>query len=96
MQTIVGVLTKEPEIRYTQDGLARTTMYVQENYSGNTLQILCEGILAENVALSLTKGDGVITEIEEEPVVYHTHSVGVTLYLATASVNRNSDKWEED
>ena len=54
--TIVGVLTKEPEIRYTQDGLAKTTIYVHEYDSGLVHEILCEGIMAENVALSVTKG----------------------------------------
>ena len=94
--TIVGVLTREPEIRYTQDGLAKTTIYVHEYDSGLVHQILCEGILAENVALSVTKGTEVIMGVDEPPVVYRAHTVGVTLNRCTASVTRIYDKWEEE
>ena len=93
--TIIGVLTREPEIRYTQDGLAKTTMYVHEYDSGLVHQILCEGILAENVALSVTKGTEVILSVEEPPVVYHANTVGLMLNNATAASSRIHG-WEKE
>ncbi len=66
--TITGNLTREPEIRYTREGQAtaqlgvavnrrwqdRTTQEWQESTS--FFDVICWRDLAENVALSLTKG----------------------------------------
>jgi single-strand DNA-binding protein len=70
--TITGNLTREPEIRYTREGQAtaqlgvavnrrwqdRTTQEWQETTS--FFDIVCWRDLAENVALSLTKGMRVV------------------------------------
>ena len=70
--TITGNLTREPEIRYTREGQAtaqlgvavnrrwqdRTTQEWQESTS--FFDVICWRDLAENVALSLTKGMRVI------------------------------------
>src|SRR5665213_3140483 len=70
--TITGNLTREPEIRYTKEGLAtaqlgiavnrrwqdRTTQEWQEATS--FFDVVCWRDLAENVALSLSKGMRVI------------------------------------
>ena len=70
--TITGNLTREPEIRYTREGQAtaqlgvavnrrwqdRTTQEWQESTS--FFDVICWRDLAENVALSLTKGMRVV------------------------------------
>jgi single-strand DNA-binding protein len=70
--TIVGNLTRDPEIRYTRDGQATTSLSVAVNRrwqdrttkeweeSTSFFDIVCWGDLAENVALSLTKGARVV------------------------------------
>ena len=70
--TITGNLTREPEIRYTKDGQATTTLGVAVNrrWQDKTTQewqestsffdVICWRDLAENVALSLSKGMRVV------------------------------------
>ena len=68
--TVAGNLTRDPEIRYTRDGQATTSLSVAVNRrwqdkdtkeweeSTSFLDVVCWRDLAENVALSLTKGAG--------------------------------------
>ena len=70
--TIAGNLTRDPEIRYTRDGQATTSLSVAVNRKWQNRQtqeweestsffdIVCWRDLAENVALSLTKGSRVL------------------------------------
>ena len=70
--TIIGNLTRDPEIRYTRDGFAQTTLGVATNRrwqhegtneweeSTSFFDVVIWRDLAENVALSLTKGMRVI------------------------------------
>ena len=70
--TIVGNLTRDPEIRYTRDGQATTSLSVAVNRrwqdrttkeweeSTSFFDVVCWRDLAENVALSLTKGARVL------------------------------------
>jgi single-strand DNA-binding protein len=70
--TIVGNLTREPEIRYTTAGVATTTLGVAVNrrwkHHGSDeteeetsfFDVVCFNELAENVALSITKGMRVV------------------------------------
>jgi single-strand DNA-binding protein len=70
--TIVGNLTRDPEIRYTRDGQATTSLGVAVNRrwqhrdskeweeSTSFFDVVCWRELAENVALSLTKGARVV------------------------------------
>src|SRR5260370_41691922 len=111
--TITGTLTREPEIRYTREGQAtaqlgvavnrrwqdRTTNEWQESTS--FFDVVCWRDLAENVALSLTKGMRVVVtgRIEQrswetddgEPrskVEIVADEIGPSLRLATAHVQR--------
>jgi single-strand DNA-binding protein len=70
--TITGNLTREPEIRYTREGLATATLGVAVNRrwqdrstqewqeSVSFFDVVCWRELAENVALSLAKGMRVV------------------------------------
>lgn len=70
--TLIGNLTKEPEIRYTRDGQATTTLGVAVNRrwqdrstreweeSTSFFDVVCWRELAENAALSLVKGMRVV------------------------------------
>ena len=70
--SITGNLTRDPEIRYTRDGQATTTLGVAVNRrwqqreskeweeSTSFFDVLCWRELAENVALSMTKGMRVV------------------------------------
>jgi single-strand DNA-binding protein len=70
--TITGNLTRDPGIRYTRDGQATTSLSVAVNRrwqnrqtqeweeSTSFFDIVCWPDLAENVALSLTKGARVV------------------------------------
>lgn len=95
MQTITGVLTREPEIRYTPQGVATTTLEIQDK-TGNTVQVVCHGVLAENVALSVTAGDDVTVVGEMPPAVFYATEVAVSLRDSTASVQRNNQRWADD
>ena len=111
--TITGNLTREPEIRYTREGQAtaqlgvavnrrwqdRTTQEWQESTS--FFDVICWRDLAENVALSLTKGMRVVVtgrlehrtwETEEgehrSKVEITADEVGASLRFATADVHK--------
>ena len=111
--TITGNLTREPEIRYTREGQAtaqlgvavnrrwqdRTTQEWQESTS--FFDVICWRDLAENVALSLTKGMRVVVtgrlehrtwETEEgehrSKVEITADEVGASLRFATVDVHK--------
>jgi single-strand DNA-binding protein len=111
--TITGNLTREPEIRYTREGQAtaqlgvavnrrwqdRTTHEWQESTS--YFDVICWRDLAENVALTLTKGMRVIVtgrleqrswESEQgehrSKVEITADEVGPSLRFATADVQK--------
>ena len=70
--TVAGNLTRDPEIRYTRDGQATTSLSLAVNRrwqhqqireweeSVSFFDVVCWRDLAENVALSLTKGARVV------------------------------------
>jgi single-strand DNA-binding protein len=70
--TLIGNLTREPEIRYTREGQATTSLGVAVNRrwqdrttreweeSTSFFDVVCWRELAENVALSLVKGMRVV------------------------------------
>jgi single-strand DNA-binding protein len=111
--TITGNLTREPEIRYTREGQAtaqlgvavnrrwqdRTTHEWQESTS--YFDVTCWRDLAENVALTLTKGMRVIVTGRLEQRSWETEQgehrskveitadeVGPSLRFATADVQK--------
>ncbi len=111
--TITGNLTREPEIRYTKEGQAtaqlgiavnrrwqdRTTQEWQETTS--FFDIVCWRDLAENVALSLSKGMRVVVTGRLEQRSWETDEgehrskveitadeIGPSLRFATADVQR--------
>jgi len=113
MTTITGNLTREPEIRYTKEGQAttqlgvavtrrwqdRTTAEWQEATS--FFDVVCWRDLAENVALSLTKGMRVVVSGRIEQRSWETEDgehrskveivadeIGPSLRYATAEVHR--------
>jgi len=111
--TIVGNLTREPEIRYTTAGVATTTLGVAVNrrwkHHGSDeveeetsfFDVVCFNELAENVALSITKGMRVVIPgrlsmrswSDEEgrrrtKVEVVADDVAPSLRYATASVSR--------
>ncbi len=112
--TITGNLTREPEIRYTKEGQAtaqlgvavnrrwqdRTTQEWQESTS--FFDVICWRDLAENVALSLTKGMRVVVTGRLEHRSWETDEgehrskveivadeIGPSLRFATADVQRS-------
>jgi single-strand DNA-binding protein len=111
--TITGNLTRDPEIRYTRDGQATTALGVAVNrrwQDRNTQEweettsffdVVCWRELAENVALSLTKGMRVVVTGRIEQRSWETDEgdhrskveivadeVGASLRFATADVHR--------
>jgi single-strand DNA-binding protein len=111
--TITGNLTREPEIRYTREGQATTQLGVAVNRrwrdrttnewqeATSFFDVVCWRDLAENVALSLSKGMRVVVtgRIEQRSletdegehrskVVILAYEVGPSLLLATADVRR--------
>ena len=113
--TITGNLTREPEIRYTKEGQAtaqlgvavnrrwqdRTTKEWQEATS--FFDVVCWRDLAENVALSLSKGMRVVVTGRIEQRSWETDDgehrskveivadeIGPSLRFATADVQRTS------
>ncbi len=118
--TITGNLTREPEIRYTREGQAtaqlgvavnrgwpdRTTQAWQESTS--FFDVICRRDLAENVALSLTKGMRVVVtgrleqrswESDEgehrSKVELTADEIGPSLRFATADVHRTERRSAE-
>ena len=111
--TICGNLTREPEIRYTKEGQATTTLGVavnrrwQDKTSGewqeatSFFDVVCWRDLAENVALSLSKGMRVVVTGRIEQRSWETDDgehrskveivadeIGPSLRFATADVRR--------
>ena len=111
--TIVGTLTRDPEIRYTRDGQATATLGVAANRrwqnretneweeSTSFFDVVTWQDLAENVALSLTKGMRVIVTGRLEQRSWETEDgdrrfkveivadeVGPALRFATVDVHR--------
>jgi single-strand DNA-binding protein len=111
--TITGNLTREPEIRYTREGQATAQLGVAVNrrWQDRTTQewqeatsffdVICWRDLAENVALSLTKGMRVVVTGRLEQRTWETEDgehrskveitadeVGPSLRYATADVQR--------
>jgi len=111
--TITGNLTREPEIRYTKEGQATTQLGVAVNrrWQDRTTQewheatsffdVVCWRDLAENVALSLSKGMRVIVtgrldqrswETDEgehrSKVEITADEIGPSLLFATTDVQR--------
>ncbi|WP_298179815.1 single-stranded DNA-binding protein [Saccharomonospora sp.] len=112
--TIVGNLTRDPEIRYTRDGRAQTSLSVATNRRFTTrgsdewqkttsyFDVVCWRELAENVALSLTKGARVVVTGYLEQHSWTTDDgeqrsrielvadeVGASLRFATAEVAKH-------
>lgn len=113
--TITGNLTREPEIRYTKDGQPNTLLGVAVNRrwqdretrqweeSTSFFDVICWRELAENVALSLTKGMRIMVtgRLEQRSwenedgerrskVEIVAEEVGPSLRFATADVHRTS------
>jgi single-strand DNA-binding protein len=111
--TITGNLTREPEIRYTKEGQATTLLGVAVNRrwqdratqewqeSVSFFDVLCWRDLAENVALSLSKGMRVVVtgrmeqrswEAEDgghrSKVEIVADEIGPSLRFATCDVQR--------
>jgi single-strand DNA-binding protein len=111
--TIVGNLTRDPEIRYTREGQATATLGVAVNRrwqnrateeweeSTSFFDVVAWRDLAENVALSLTKGMRVVVTGRLEQRSWETEDgdrrfkveivadeVGASLRFATIDVHR--------
>jgi len=111
--TITGNLTREPELRYTREGQATTQLGVAVNRrwqdratqewqeATSFFDVICWRELAENAALTLTKGMRVIVtgrlehrtwETEEgehrSKVEITADEIGPSLRFATADVQR--------
>jgi len=111
--TITGNLTREPEIRYTKEGQATAQLGVAVNRrwqdratqewteATSFFDVVCWRDLAENVALSLSKGMRVIVTGRLEQRSWETDEgehrskveitadeVGPSLLFATADVQR--------
>jgi single-strand DNA-binding protein len=111
--SIVGNLTRDPEIRYTREGQATATLGVAVNRrwqnrdtneweeSTSFFDVVCWRDLAENVALSLTKGMRVVVSGRLEQRSWETEEgdrrfkveivadeVGASLRFATVDVHR--------
>src|SRR5664280_560980 len=111
--TITGNLTRDPEIRYTRDGQATTSLGVAVNRrwqnresneweeSTSFFDVVTWRDLAENVALSLTKGMRVVVSGRLEQRSWETEEgdrrfkveivadeVGASLRFATVDVHR--------
>lgn len=119
--TVTGNLTREPEIRYTKEGQASCLLGIAVNRrwqdratqewheQTSFFDVVCWRDLAENVALSLSKGMRVVVEgrleqrsWETEEGEYRTKveiqadEVGPSLRFATADVQRNERRTAED
>ena len=111
--TIVGNLTRDPEIRYTREGQATVTLGVAANRrwqnretneweeSTSFFDVIAWRDLAENVALSLSKGMRVVVTGRLEQRSWETDDgghrskveivadeIGPSLRFATADVQR--------
>jgi single-strand DNA-binding protein len=111
--TITGNLTREPEIRYTKEGQATTQLGIAVNRrwqdratqewqeATSFFDVVCWRDLAENVALSLSKGMRVIVTGRLDQRSWETDDgehrskveitadeIGPSLLFATADVQR--------
>ena len=111
--TVAGNLTRDPEIRYTRDGQAQSalSLAVTRRWQNRDTQeweeataffdVVCWRELAENVALSLTKGARVVVTGRLEQHSWETEGgdrrtkveiladdIGASLRFATAEVQR--------
>ena len=111
--TVAGNLTRDPEIRYTREGQATTSLSIAVNRrwqnqqtkeweeSASFLDVVCWRDLAENVALSLTKGSRVLVSGRLEQRSWETDGgerrakveivagdVAASLRFATTDVHR--------
>jgi single-strand DNA-binding protein len=111
--TVTGNLTRDPEIRYTRDGQATTTLGVAVNRrwqnretneweeATSFFDVVCWRELAENTALSLTKGARVVVTGRLEQRSWETEEgdrrfkveivadeIGASLRFATADLHR--------
>ena len=112
--TLSGNLTRDPEIRYTRDGQASATFGVAVNRrwqprgsdeweeATSFFDVVCWRDLAENVALSLTKGCRVVVSgrldqrawegengERRSRVEVTADEVGASLRFATAEISRS-------
>jgi single-strand DNA-binding protein len=119
--TITGNLTREPEIRYTREGQATAQLGVAVNrrWQDRTTQewqeatsffdVICWRDLAENVALSLTKGMRVVVSGRLEQRTWETEDgdrrfkveivadeVGASLRFATVDIHRTERHLNSD
>ncbi len=82
---IIGTLPTDPEIRYSREGVAVTTIRVVES-GGREVVVTLRGEIAENVALSLQSGHRVIVTGAPEVVEYRDdngRTINMTEFLAT-------------
>jgi single-strand DNA-binding protein len=111
--TITGNLTRDPEIRYTREGQATTSLGVAVNRrwmnretseweeATSFFDVVCWRELAENTALTLTKGARVVVTGRLEQRSWETEDgdrrfkveivadeVGASLRFATADVHK--------
>jgi single-strand DNA-binding protein len=111
--TVVGNLARDPEIRYTREGQATTALSLAVNRrwqnretkeweeSTSFLDVICWRDLAENVALSLTKGARIVVTGRLEQRSWETDEgdrrskveivadeIGASLRFATADIHK--------
>jgi single-strand DNA-binding protein len=111
---LTGNLTRDPEIRYTRDGQASTVFSVAVNRrwqdretreweeATSFFDVVCWRELAENAALSLTKGMRVVVTGRLEQRTWETEEgerrskvelvaddLGASVRFATVEVHRN-------
>ena len=111
--TVAGNLTRDPEIRYTRDGQATTALSLAVNRrwqnrdtkeweeSTSFFDVVCWRELAENVALSLTKGARVVVSGRLEQRSWETDDgerkakveivaddIGASLRFATTEIQK--------
>jgi single-stranded DNA-binding protein len=94
-QTITGVLTEEPQIRYSTQGVAQTMLEIRDE-DGIRIKVVCYGGLAENVALSLTTGHTVTVVGELPPALFTATEVAVSLTKATVNVSDYPNHWDNE
>jgi single-strand DNA-binding protein len=112
--TVSGNLTRDPEIRYTKEGQASTTFGIAVNRrwqprgsdeweeATSFFDVVCWRDLAENVALSLTKGSRVVVSGRLDQHSWESENgerrsrvevtadeVGASLRFATVEISRS-------
>ena len=91
-RSIVGTLAVDPEIRYSREGIATTTLYVVT--SSKSVHPRCgvevvtlTGTLAENAALSLQRGHEVVAVGNMVGDVFTADHLGASLAVATVEID---------